>query len=780
MAESYSVTAYLKAHDTNFSKQFEKAQSTVGKFQSKVGNSMAKVGEVVVKAGKVAAVALGAFGVYGIKSAANIRVVEAQYSQAFEGVSKEADNMVGDMSKSFNMLPERLKAPMSSFQSYFKGTGMEVDKSLKSTEKAMTLAADSSAYYDTSIEETSASLKGFLLGNFENGDAIGINTNLTKIGQKYNEKYGGSFDDLSESQKQNYLLEYVEDIYALNGVMGQSKREGDSFENVFSNLKSSVANFAAAVMDPFMDPLINAMQRAGEWMSTADEKFFAFVETIQNSTAFQSLQEVVQMAIDKVKEFGESEAWATIVTAFQDLGQAILDIDFVAVVESIGEFLTTWGPLIAGIWAGIEAFKLITAAMVIITPIITAVGVAGGILAVAIGFLTSPIFLAALAIGALITIGILLWQNWDTIKQKLTELKDKFIADWNELKEIVGGAMTTLKDSAIADFEELKTMGSTAVTTLKDAAIADFNELGAIGSAAIETLKTAAVGDFNELKTGGSNAFETLKTAAVADATELKTGAGNMIQTLKTAAVNDFNQLKTGGSNAFKTLKNAGVNDFNQLKSIASNAVSTLKSTAISQFNELKNGAIRAWNTLKSTTSSVFNSLKGTISSALSNINLFSAGKAIIDGFLRGLKSAYEGVKSFVGGIASWIKDHKGPISYDRKLLIGAGNAIMEGLDKGLKHSFKDVQSTVGSMADQLQGTFNGGLSTSSFDMAASAKSLNGSVNQSVNHIVSDNLNNGKQPLNLNVQLGNRAYKLFVDDISNTQNAQAQLVETYL
>ena len=249
---------------------------------------------------------------------------------------------------------------------------------------------------------------------------------------------------------------------------------------------------------------------------------------------------------------------------------------------------------------------------------------------------------------------------------------------------------------------------------------------------------------------------------------------------MKTAAINDFNQLKTGGSNAIKTLKNAGVNDFNQLKSIASNAVSTLKSTAISQFNELKNGAIRAWDTLKSKTSSVFNSLKGTISSALSNINLFSAGKAIIDGFLRGLKSAYEGVKSFVGGIASWIKDHKGPISYDRKLLIGAGNAIMEGLDKGLKTSFKDVQSTVGGMADQLQGTFNGGLSTSAFDIASSARSLNGSVNQSVNHIVSDNLNNGKQPLNLNVQLGNRDYKLFVDDISNTQNAQAQLVETYL
>lgn len=372
--------------------------------------------------------------------------------------------------------------------------------------------------------------------------------------------------------------------------------------------------------------------------------------------------------------------------------------------------------------------------------------------------LTGPVGWVVIGILALIAAGVLLWQNWDVVKQKLTELKDKFIADWTELQTIVGAAMTTLKDAAIADFEELKTMGSTAVTTLKDAAIADFTELGTIGSATIETLKTAAVDDFNELKTGGSNAFETLKTAAVADATELKTGAGNMIQTLKDAGVSDFNELKNG----------------------VTSAASTLSSEAVADFLELKDGAIRAWYSLKNRTTEIFNNVKDGITSAFDGIDLFAAGKAIIDGFGKGLKSAYEGVKSFVGGIAGWIESHKGPISYDRKLLIGAGNAIMEGLDKGLKHSFKDVQSTVGNMANQLQGTFNGGLSTSAFDISASARSLNGSVNQSVNHIVSDNLNNGKQPLNLNVQLGNRAYKLFVDDISNTQNAQAQLVETYL
>ena len=68
----------------------------------------------------------------------------------------------------------------------------------------------------------------------------------------------------------------------------------------------------------------------------------------------------------------------------------------------------------------------------------------------AVNFLTSPITLVILAIGALIAIGVLLYKNWDTIKAKASEIMSSVVSKFTQIKnkttEIFSNIYNTIKN----------------------------------------------------------------------------------------------------------------------------------------------------------------------------------------------------------------------------------------------------------------------------------------------------------------------------------------------
>lgn len=184
---------------------------------------------------------------------------------------------------------------------------------------------------------------------------------------------------------------------------------------------------------------------------------------------------------------------------------------------------------------------------------------------------------------------------------------------------------------------------------------------------------------------------------------------------------------------------------WNGIESVISGVAQAVGPIVSAGFNAMKSVATGIMNALKAVISGVWNGIKGVFNAGMSFIksvthaDLSSNGRAIMNSFFDGLKSVWNSIKSWVSGIAGWIKSHKGPISYDRRLLIPAGQAIMHGLNRGLVNGFDNVQSTILDITDSIANTnialpsvdtsrFNDSINSISNRMSDMGMNVNGSL----------------------------------------------------
>lgn len=221
------------------------------------------------------------FGVSMIEASATAQAVQAQFTQVFGDIEKDAVGVITKMGESFGILPTRLKAPLAQMTSMFKGLGYDTEEAMAMAERGITLVADASAFYDKSFEDTNRSLNSFIKGNYEGGEAIGLFANETQMAKFASEELGLTWKTLDEAGKQLVRLTYAEKMQEMAGATGQAKRESDGLENVLGNLKQAWQDFMAVIGEPLLESVIPILQGLTSNLVDVTEKIKGFFDTIR-------------------------------------------------------------------------------------------------------------------------------------------------------------------------------------------------------------------------------------------------------------------------------------------------------------------------------------------------------------------------------------------------------------------------------------------------------------------------------------------------------------------
>ena len=375
------------------------------------------------------------------------------------------------------------------------------------------------------------------------------------------------------------------------------------------------------------------------------------------------LAEVLADAIQLVRDFMNS--WA---------GQAIIEgiagaLEWLSgVLESclgfIQEHITFFEALTLGILGAWGAFKLINTVIAIwngLAFIFASVGAICStvvtILGGAIAFLTSPIGLVVLAIGALIAIGVLLYKNWDEVKAWCSKTWDAICKGIQDAGQVMATTFDYMKTTAINKCKEIwnniksiwesikntfstvlngiKSLLSTVWNAITSTVKSVWNGISSYFSQVMNAIKNTISGILNGIKTLFSGAWNAIKSTATNTFNGIQNSISSILNGIKSTISNIVNGIKTVFSNGFNSAKSTVTSVFNGIKSSISSVLNSAKSSVSSIVSGISNSIKNGFDSAKNTVSSVFNSMKNSIS------NVMNSAKSIVSGAVSKIKGFF-------------------------------------------------------------------------------------------------------------------------------------------
>lgn len=356
------------------------------------------------------------------------------------------------------------------------------------------------------------------------------------------------------------------------------------------------------------------------------------------------------------------------------------------------------GASTAATWAQTAAMTAWNAICAVGTAVTTALGAA-------FTFLTSPIGLVIIAITAVIAIGVLLYKNWDTVKEKASQLGDWIVNVFNNFKEKCSQYIQEFANK----FPEAFAFISSVFESFKQTATNIFGGIKTFFQGIIQFFTGVFTGDWSKalegLKNIFSGAFKALSSLALAPLNALKgvvTGAFNAID------------VATGGK--LTAIKNKVKDAFSKVKETAGNIMSAAKDTISEKLNNIKSAYEENGGGIRGVAAAAMEGVKGYYTAGYSFINNLTGGKLeeVRSKFSEKMSSigsnvltAFSNVKSTIGNAMSQAASNASAhLETMKSAYTNAGGGI-KGIMAG---TMAGVQSITSSALSTINTVTGGGL----------------------------------------------------------------------
>ena len=258
-----------------------------------------------------------------------------------------------------------------------------------------------------------------------------------------------------------------------------------------------------------------------------------------------------------------------------------LDDNQKEMIVKIGLIVAAVGPLLVAIGSVISAVGTILSFLGTLSAIL-------GIVGTAVAGLGAPFLVIVGIIAAVVAAGVLLYKNWDKIKETANKVATTVKSKWADLKAKTSETWDSIKTKTSETWDNIKTKTSTAADAMKSYLQNRLNDM-----------KNAYDQHGGGLKGTVAAMWEGIKSYYRLGFNVLNTLTGGKLGEISSAFFNKFNELKNNalswGRDIIQNIVNGINQKINDVKNAASNVAKAIKDRL--HFSEPDKGPLKDFNT---------------------------------------------------------------------------------------------------------------------------------------------------------------------------------------